>query len=151
VNNNESNAKAICQFWTNLNGQLSHCFPQKLRCNSLQSNDCIEALKNNCKDCYLTVSQIQFWISICCNSNCWYAQQIKCYCNGNNPWQICWKVLYVTKVQFWLNKTGTMYPLKKTATLTNEKLLDLPEIVQSVVYQKYQTNNCCLSRWINCK
>jgi len=77
--------------------------------------------------------------------------RLKHYSNGNNPWQICQKVLYVANVRFWLNETGTMCPLKKTATLTNEKLLDLPEIVQPVVYQKYPIKSCCLSRWINCK
>jgi len=113
----KSNVKAICLFWTHSNGQLSHCLPQKWICNSLQSIDCIEVLKNNCNDCYLTVSQIQFWITICCNSNCWYAEQIKHYCNCNNPWQICQKVLCVANEQFWLNKTVTMCPSRRQQLL----------------------------------
>ena len=47
-------------------------FTKVKKCDSLQSIDCVEALKNNYNDCYLTVSMFQLLISIWINSNCWW-------------------------------------------------------------------------------
>jgi len=42
-----------------------------------------------------------------------------------------------------------MCPLKKTATLTNEKLLNLPEIVKSIEIQKCKMKSFPLNEYIN--
>jgi len=44
---------------------------------------------------------------------------------------------------------GTMCPLKKTAKLINEKLLNLPEIVKSIEIQKCKMKSFPLNEYIN--
>jgi len=73
------------------------------------------------------------------------------YSHCNNPWQFCQRYCVLPTCSSDWTKQGQYSPSRWQQSLSNEKLFNLPEIKQSVIYQQYQMHCYCLWVWINHK